>query len=226
MAIRKWYSASPLWHFHRRAFPGEIETSRRFYHAVDPDLLELCRLLHREGIHTTPSCQGHFHSRSHFEEVWEELRREQRLIQTVGLPVTDSESGREFLFRASKFELPWATFDEFHQQASSRQREGFLGILLPRDRHALVSKLHRHPFRSRRAFIAFDGGLSCLLGGSLFYATVLANDPEECSRSWRAITEHVKSLLDCESSHAPRFRQGDAEEPSSISAIEQREQCS
>jgi len=195
MAIRRWYSASTLWYYHRRAFPGEYECTRRFYQLIDPELRELCRLLHDAGLHTTPSCQGHFHGRSHFEEVWDELERESRLIQSVGLSVKDAESGRDFLFRASTFELPWSQFAGFYRDAATHQSEGYLGILLPHDRHRVVCALHNQPFRMKNAWIRFDGELSCLLDRSLFGVTVKPRDPNERAELWLEVTRYWRGLL-------------------------------
>lgn len=195
MAIRKWYAGSSNWYYHRRALPGEYDCSRRFYQLIDPQLRGLCRLLHRYGIHTTPSCQGHFYGRDYFERIWDALVRERDLIQTTGLKVRESSEGREFLFRACTYELPWPNFNEFYSLASTTQTQGYLGILLPREQHALVCELHNHPFHTERAAIHFDGDLSCLLGGSVFGVTVQPRDPAERDRLWQSVVEYLHAIL-------------------------------
>jgi hypothetical protein len=195
MAIRKWYSASSCWYYHRRALPGEHESSRRFYQLVDPQLRNICRLLHRNGIHTTPSCQGHFHDREHYQKIWESLEREEQLIRAQGVVVRDSGGGREFVFRACTYELPWPNFEQYYSLVAVEQTQGFLGILLPRNRHAVVCELHNRPFRAKRAWIRFDGELSCLLGASVFGATVQPHDPNDRDRLWEAVGDYLHEIL-------------------------------
>lgn len=195
MAIRKWYTASRLWYYHRRSMPSELQITEQLYQMIDPDLQDLCRLLHEHDIRTTPSCQGHFYDREYFREVWDELEREESAIQSEGLPIVDSESGREFTFRAETFELPWLCFEDFFAEASARQTQGYLGILLPRNRHGLVCQLHNHPYRTQRAWIRFDGELSCALGGSLFGITVQSHNPGERMQLWRNVKEYMQTIL-------------------------------
>jgi len=195
MAIRKWYAASSRWYYHRRALPGEHDCSRRFYQLIDPQLRGICRLLHRHGVHTTPSCEGHFHGHDHFDAIWRALEREEHLIREPGVLVRDSESGREFIFRACTYELPWPSFDAFYSQAAVQQTEGYLGIILPRHHHAMVCELHNHQLRQERAWIRFDGQLSCLLGASVFAVTVQPRDPAERDRLWLRVGEYLRDIV-------------------------------
>lgn len=195
LAIRKWYSASPLWHYHQRGFPGDFRCDRALYQRIDPELRPICRLLHKAGIATTPSCQGHFHDRHHFQGVWDALEREESLIRSRGLIVQDSTTGREYLFRAGTYQLPWSSFPQFYEQVALQQSEGCLGILVPRDRVSVVCQMHNRPFRTGRAFIRFDGDLSCILGGSLFAATVQSRDPGDCTAQWKAVADYLREVV-------------------------------
>jgi hypothetical protein len=195
MAIRRWYYANPLWYYHRLGTATELNTNSKFYQLIDPDLRDLCRMLHEAHIHTTPSCQGHFYGHDHYEGVWELMNREAHAIRTTGLPITECESGRRYLFYYPAFHISWPDFASFYGEAGRYQTQGYLGVLLSRDRHDLICKLHNKPFRSSRASIKFDGELSCMLGGSLFAATVQPRDPDERDRQWRAITDYFRDLL-------------------------------
>ncbi|MCI0677190.1 MAG: hypothetical protein L0Y42_15620 [Phycisphaerales bacterium] len=194
-AGRKWFYANPLWYYHRRGQTGEINPSRKFYKLVDPELRELCHLLHDAGVHTTPSCQGHFYGRDHFKEIWHELEREQSLIQTSGLTVKDSETDSPFLFRTPTYQLPWPSFEDFYVQAASHQNIGYLGILVPHHLHTLRCRLHNDPYRTEFASICFDGELSCVLGGSLFNIFVHARYPEERHELWSLITDYLAQVV-------------------------------
>src|SRR5437667_5783792 len=133
-AISKWYYANPLWYYHRRRTDEEIVTDRKFYQLVDPELRQICHLLNEAGLHTTPSCQGHFYEKQRFEHVWETLTREQSLIRADGLIVKDSETDHEFLFRRPNYSFPWKHFDDFYKQAAAHQGIGYLGVLVPPDK--------------------------------------------------------------------------------------------
>jgi hypothetical protein len=195
MAIRRWYYADPLWYYHRLGTATELNTNRKFYQLIDPELRDLCRLLHEAHVHTTPSCQGHFYDHDHYEGVWELMQREAHAIRTTGLQVTECESGKRYVFYYPAFHIAWPDFAHFYSEAGRNQTQGYLGVLLPRDRHDLICKLHNKPYRSARASIKFDGELSCLLGGSLFAATVKPNDPADRAQQWKAITTYFRELL-------------------------------
>jgi hypothetical protein len=193
--LRTWYSSSSAWYYHQPGRDRHINATRRFYRQIDRDLRELCHLLHEAGIITTPSCSGHWHERSHFENIWDSLKRQEHLIKTTGLDVTESESGRTHRFRSTEYHLPWSRLAEFYDQTVRQQSSGYIGVLIPRHRVDLCCRLHRQPYRTKRARIAFDGQLSCILDGSLFAIGVEAPDAGTNTSEWKAITEHVRDLL-------------------------------
>ena len=90
---RRWYYATPLWYYHGHGAMPRLNTDRTFYNLIDPDLRALCLLLHHYGLRTTPSCQGHFYPRMHYERIFWALRREETLIHTTGLGIFDAETG-------------------------------------------------------------------------------------------------------------------------------------
>lgn len=195
-ALRRWFYASPLWYYHGQGINNELNLDQTFYQRVDPDLRDLCKLLHAAGVRTTPSCQGHFYGREHFEKTWDELEREEALIQTSGLPVKDCETDEALIFRTSSYQLPWPRFADFYDQVVVDQTKGYLGILVPRHWHELCCRLHNDQYRTPRSRISFDGELSCLLDGSLFDITVVARNPHERRQEWNAITTRMANLLE------------------------------
>src|SRR5690242_14472195 len=91
-AISRWFYANPIWYYHRRSSVHEIRLGGRFYQLIDPALRDVCRLLNDAGARTMPSCEGHSYPRERFEQIWEELRREEPLIRGHGLVVKDCEN--------------------------------------------------------------------------------------------------------------------------------------
>src|SRR5688572_10757104 len=115
--LRKWYYANPLWFYHEAIAADEMIPSPKFYELVDPELRDLCRGLHAAGLHTTPSCQGHFYEKERFERIWAELEIERTKINGGGLEVKDSETQEAFVFQDSGFALPWNSFEAFYAEA-------------------------------------------------------------------------------------------------------------
>jgi hypothetical protein len=129
----QWFYANRLWFYHRPGAHRRIVANQRFFELIDPELRELCRLLHSAGFRTTPSCQGHSYPRQRFERVWEELKREEGEITGQGLMVRDCETDEESLFRDPAYRLPWGDFGRFYYEAAAHQEVGYLGIATPED---------------------------------------------------------------------------------------------
>lgn len=194
-ALRQWLYASPLWYYHRPAPLPACQNTMARYDLIDPHLCEICHHLHRDGVATTPSCQGHSHPRPYFRRVWDELRRQESIIQTTGLEIADSQSGWHYVFADPGYRLPWDNFQSFCHQVDSRQHEGYLGILIPRHGRRLARRLNDDQYATPIASIAFDAPLSHRLGGFLLAATVTTRDPDHRQSQWRHITAYVTGLL-------------------------------
>lgn len=189
--LRKWYYANPLWFYHEPYAADDMIPSPTFYELVDPELRDLCRGLHRAGLHTTPSCQGHFYGRDRFLLIWDELVRERQKIRAGGLIVEDSETQQEYRFEDRQFALPWDSFEEFHEEASAQQSVGYIGILVPPERLELLDSLERLPGRSREMTVEFDDEIGGRLGASLLAIRVRPVSPEARSRIWQRITRDL-----------------------------------
>jgi hypothetical protein len=228
-ATRRWFFSSPLWYYHLpvaasgvAAAPAAcvIHAGDRFYELIDPGIRGLCRLINEAGLRTTPSCEGHFYPAVHFRKVWDELRREAARIARAGLPVRDSETGEEFLFRDRAYALPWPELDSFFAEAGAAQGAGFLGVVIPPEhprRDELSRRLTESPYRSgcpageagdkggASAIIQPQPNLDRQLGGRYFGVTVLATTPESRDQQWRLVTRYFTELLDaCQTKNAKR----------------------
>ncbi len=201
---RRWFASTPLWYYHapRRVSGRRRDTLRvdaRFFARVDPELVGACRLLLAAGLRTTPSCQGHFYPRPFFAAVWDDLVRERRAIRGDGLVVVDAESHERVVFRDPAYRVPWSSFTEFEAEAAGGQSRGYLGIVVPAEREALLAALDRAAssddgagdgarLRRERSLPA-DGT------GALFALTVEAGTIAERRRAWARATERLSATL-------------------------------
>jgi hypothetical protein len=193
--LRKWYYANPLWYYHAPAIEHRLAADPKFFELVDPRLRELCRCLLAAGLHTTPSCQGHFHPRQRFERVWDELQREADLIRSGGLVVRDSETDQAYSFSQPDYRLAWRDFTSFHEQAGRQQTHGYIGFAIPKDRPDLAARF-RDPNRlSEGARIEPDAELEAIFKRPFVSIYVRSGSREERDATWTLVTAHVKALL-------------------------------
>jgi hypothetical protein len=192
--VSKWFYANPLWYYHRDGTDEEIVPNRKFYQLVDPDLREICRELNDAGLHTTPSCQGHFYPRERFERIWDELKREEPQIVGSGLVVKDSETDAEYLFRDPSYRVPWANFDGFYAKAADHQGTGYLGIVVPCD-NGLCDRFRAARRRTGKMALFEENPHGRRLGGTLFDILVEPRDPENRAKIWAEIHRVVHDVL-------------------------------
>jgi hypothetical protein len=202
-AVSKWFYANPIWYYHRRGTDEELCTNRKFYDLVDPGLRPLVKLLHDHGLHTTPSCEGHFYPRSRFEQIWAELTREANDIRGEGLIVKDSETDKPYRFRDRAYQLPWPTFDAFYAQAGEHQGMGYLGVLLPCDCDAVADRLAELECDEPNLRIAFDVENGKRLGGRLLGILAKPRSTAERASIWGVVTDRFRQILDRNACPAP-----------------------
>lgn len=193
--LRRWFYANPIWYYHTPATEHKLRTDAKFYELVDPDLRELCHVLIESGLRTTPSCQGHFYPESRFTRIWDELVRESALVQSIGLIVKDSESDVPYRFRNPDYRLPWSSYAEFMEEASSHQHRGYIGIAVPANRPELAARFFKRPFTADAATLVHDEELTRVLGEPIFSVNVDPGTPEERDEAWQTVTRHVKTVL-------------------------------
>ena len=197
-AVTQWFFANPIWYYHCPSSTHEIDTGGRFYRLVDPELRDVCKLLHEAGIATTPSCQGHSHPRERFERIWDELKREEPSIRCGGLMVKDSENQKSYLFRDPRYRVPWESFERFHEQAASQQNVGYLGLLIPPAHGELSRRLEEEKYRSVATTIDRDHQLGRVLRHDVFHILVDAIDPQSRSIEWQNLTQYLRAAVERE----------------------------
>lgn len=191
-ADRRWYRGGGSWHYHG---PGQTITDRLSdwgYLQVDPDLREICRMLHRHGLATTPSCQGHFFPRSHFLEIWSVLLRESRTIRGGGLLVRDVVEPGPQLFRDEQYALPWQRANQFVDEVLPQQSTGYLGIAIPVQQNTTLDRMlvacQGPGVQFRVPVLRGDGRF--LLG-----LEVSGGSPAGQSAAWARVRQAIGSLL-------------------------------
>jgi hypothetical protein len=190
---RRWFFATPQWYYHRPGPLPALKTDDEFYRLIDPDLRDLCAMLHARGILTAPSCQGHFHDASYFVRVWDDLQSQAELIRSSGLEVQDSETKVHYLFQNRDYDLPWSNFSGFNAALSASQTGGYLGIALREDQRWLWDEFQNTGLRETRA--RFD--LEAPRGDEhwLVHICVDTPSPEEQTQAWQHVTYHLRTLL-------------------------------
>lgn len=193
--VRKWYFANPIWFYHKPCDCDDMIASQAFYKLVDPELCDICKGLHDAGLHTTPSCEGHFYARDRFEKVWAELKREEPKIRDGGLVVKDSETDQELLFHEPSYQLPWPSFDDFYAAADAQQGVGCLGIIIPKDRGDLVERLRKIERNEELVKASFDDEIGRRLNANLFAIETHPRTAQQVHEIWRRLTHEVLALI-------------------------------
>lgn len=191
-ARRQWFSASPRWYYHRPGRPRPQRLRAGFYELIDPSLREPCLMLHKAGLGTLPSCEGHFHERRYFQEVWETLCREEAAIRKGGLLVEDSESNEQVLFQNADYALPWRNFAEFHDDLTRTQPGGYLGVELQGQHRHIARELNRYRYQEAEASIALERPRP---GFWIAAAYVDPATPESGQKAWRRVATYFRHLL-------------------------------
>ena len=99
------------------------------------------------------------------------------------------------LFRNAEYRLPWGSFRDFYDQATAHQNVGYLGLLIPPDRAAIIARLENEKYQSVSTTITRDDELGDRLRHAVFNITVDAIDPQARTIEWVNLTEYVRGLL-------------------------------
>lgn len=193
---RQWFQGSGTRYYHRpRPVTAPFTPGADFYQRVDPLLRDICRYLHRRGLGTTPSCEGHFHGKRYFEEVWNELQQEAQAITRTGLVVKEAESGRSYLFRDAHYRLPWHDFEQFFGESIAHQGWGYLGILIPRQQGARHARLRAGISELDTAQCAFEAEATSPPDAWLLHILIQPRDPADAARRWRDVTRWLAQVV-------------------------------
>lgn len=119
---------SPWYYFFPTSRSFELPSNPEFYKTVDKDLIKTVKLLHSEGIPTTPSCSGHFFDSDYYAKVYKKLQSNARKIVSNGIILENSETGTKYFYKNNTYELPWDV-DFFVGKSLKYQTVGVLGFV-------------------------------------------------------------------------------------------------
>lgn len=176
-----WLSISepnPWYYFFPAQRSFRIPASESFYKTLDADLVKAVRLLHSQGIPTTPSCSGHLYGPEHYSQIFGRLVSNAEKIAGDGVILEDSESGTKYFYRNASFRLPW-NHDSFVEKSLVYQITGVLGFVDP---EKTLYKMLRPDFETdhnRSITLVFDR----------------SEDEEEKSLRWNELYETLADYL-------------------------------
>lgn len=117
-------------YYHCDRLDVETEINDDIIDTVDPNLKNLVRFFHTRGIQTGASCQGHEETIFDVSERYIALQDDAEQIRNEGLVVTDLESGEEFIWQDSEYEIPFDSFDDAIEEFTHHSIKGALTIYL------------------------------------------------------------------------------------------------
>ena len=182
-------------YYHQPGLTVGAAQEPQFYEQVDPALRELCRMLHRQGIHTTASCEGHDHDQKYFEQRWEGLCAEAEKIKRGELVVIESQTGSKYRFSDPGYQLPWDNLQGFLDDSLGHQSNGYIGIVLPAELNALGRSLRKEMARQGDAQVLPDRRLSRFLNRRFYHLLIHGPARAERLRQWYHITEWFRGRL-------------------------------
>jgi len=123
-----WFkSTSSNWYYFKE-LPRDYKLSPYFnYTYIDDDLLGIVKYLHKNNIYTTPSCSGHNYTKEHFQMTYRSIKAEEKIIQTKGLPLINTETLQKEIFLDKNYTFKY-TEEEFINLAVPYSSIGILGI--------------------------------------------------------------------------------------------------
>ncbi|MCE9540415.1 MAG: hypothetical protein K8R85_14540 [Bacteroidetes bacterium] len=171
----------PNWYYFKEQKNRNIITNSDFSKNVDGPLKELVNYLHKKGIKTTPSCAGHHIHEKNFEKIYDSLKQDKKDICKNGLVLEDSESGKIYIYKNKKYQLPWSK-KIFLKGVMLYQQKGVIGIKLRN------KKLRKKILKLNISEVKIKEKDSILF---IFTANKNGNNLS----NWKKITKKVKYIL-------------------------------
>ncbi|MCD6067113.1 MAG: hypothetical protein K0S33_1939 [Bacteroidetes bacterium] len=175
----------PDWYYFSKKKSSNSILNKDFSKSVDEPLQELVHFLQGKGIKTTPSCAGHHIRSKDFKTIYEELEKDRKAIRNGGLQIKDIESGKVYLYRDKKYELPWEE-KEFIEKAGLYQQNGVLG-LRPGNRKRLKAALLK---------LDIPGVEVVEKKPTLLILTSPLGTDADIKETWKEITRQVKAIVE------------------------------
>ena len=168
----------PWYYFFPTNRPFNLPNNPDFYSSLDDELVDITMLLHSKGIPTTPSCSGHFSTKSYYTDVYNRLEKNADSIRSVGVVLDNVETGKTYYYRNSNYKLPWdgATFVD---SSMDYQTKGVIGFLDPTGDYG--------NFLKQNHLVKQDGDVVLVFENS--------KDAKNKKRNWGRLYEDLKRML-------------------------------
>jgi hypothetical protein len=171
----------PNWYYFKEQKRKNIISNKDFLQSVDGPLKELVEYLHKKGIKTTPSCAGHQINEKNFEKIYDSLKEDKKDICNNGLVLEDCESGKVYIYKNKKYQLPWSK-KNYLKEVMEYQKEGVIGIKLRN------KKLRKEVLKIKIPKVKIKKKNTVLL---IFTKNNNGNNRSK----WKRITKKIKQIL-------------------------------
>lgn len=104
---------------------------KAFWDAADRHLRALGVLLESRGCRFHPLLQGDFYDSSDLRTMWNNIKREERIIRSRGLEVRDIATGEQLLFKNTTYRAPWPGYVDFATDMGRMAQKGCAYVLIP-----------------------------------------------------------------------------------------------
>lgn len=169
----------PWYFFHQTNRNYEIPKNQDFYKTLDKPLKMVTKLLHNNGIPTTPSCSGHIKSENFYKDVYKSLKNAERKIRNDYMIFTDVENGKNYLYKNKNYKLPWSE-EDFLKKIKEYQKIGVIGLV--DDNEYFYDNLSGGNYE-----LIHDDGITIL--------KLKSENPKGCDKNWESIYKEFIKLL-------------------------------
>ena len=196
---------NPSWYYFKKKKNKNQIYNSFFYKTLDKPLRKLVRILHKNGIITTPSCSGHHISERDLLMIYKNLKKDEQLIRTEGLTFTDVETSTEYYYYSKNYRLPWSR-KAFLETVAIYQQKGVLGLRLG----------SRRKIKDRICQMKIDGVTVEDMGSLVL---ILVNDGNAGNNKdvWAKITRQIAGILSTKKTRNSHDKQNEL-----VSALPQR----
>ena len=97
-----------------------------------------------------------------------------------------------FCFGIPNIELPWRSFDEFHDDLTRTQPGGYLGVELRGEHRHIARELNRYPYHEDGAAIILERPRPGFWIAAVY---VDPTTPEQGAHQWAAVSKYFHHLL-------------------------------
>jgi len=137
------------WFYHRPREESAPIDYAVLSQSIDEDLRPIASRLVAQGLTTGASCAGHEVRPERVKAAFLGLLEDEIIVCSIGLPVRDVETGKQFLWQDTDYRLGWDCGNDFLADAWSGRLKGYLPVYGSREQlHILSAALTAIPHLS------------------------------------------------------------------------------